>query len=359
MSRQRTTLALLVALGAAVLLARACLGRSGDPAASPTAEPSATPSGGVGRAAGPRPPRRPDGGAGGAGAAAGPSLAFSARWGSGLGELGRDRPSEGNPEAPMSLAVDGKGRVLVLDQVNRRVVRYGPDGKPERAIGDSLRTAQDLASADDGTLAVLDRFTDKSVALYDDSGRLVGNLPLAGEGIADPGDITGVFVDDKDVYVERQHGPLVKVGDTSGNPAEARTEIPGRPSRDGLSYLSAGIVDRQAGRAFVSSIERATKQHRFTRELRLEAEILAIVLLDTDRSGTIYFGTMLSEGQDRESIQLVCLEPLRGQPIGTATLPVSAMPEETFRDLAVLDDGGVVYALRSEAGITYQTYDCQ
>src|SRR5687767_5957789 len=51
------------------------------------------------------------------------------RWGGGdLFHLGRERPTEGNPMGPMSLATDKKGRLFVLDEVNNRIVRYGPDG---------------------------------------------------------------------------------------------------------------------------------------------------------------------------------------------------------------------------------------
>ena len=39
-------------------------------------------------------------------------------------------------------------------------------------------------------------------------------------------------------------------------------------------------------------------------------------------------------------------------------LPVNTMPEETFRDLTVLDDGGVLYAIRSNDGVSYRRFDC-
>jgi len=208
-------------------------------------------------------------------------------------------------------------------------------------------------------MALMDRFTEKSITLFDRSGKPIGPIPLVGEGVSEPGDLTGVFVDGADVYVERQHGPLVKIGDIKGNAAAARTEIPGRPSRDGLSFLNAGIIDAQAGRAYVSSIERATMQHRFTRELRLEGKLLSIVLLDTDRSGVIYFAPQMAPpGSEQEVVTLTCLEPLKGQPIGTAVMPANDMPELTFRDMAVLDGGGVIYALRTESGVTYQQYHC-
>ncbi len=352
------------AVVAAVVLGRSCLNPSdtADPTAATTpgsAAPSPRPPG----AGAPTKPPRPAGAgsaAAQAGAPEGPTLVISSPWGSQLGQLGRDVPSEGNPEAPMSFAVDGKGRVLVLDQVNSRVVRYGPDGKPEAAVPTELRTAQDIALADDGTMAVMDRYTEKSVELYDASGRPIGGLPLVGEGVEQPGDLTGLFVDGKDVYVERQHGPLVRIGDTAGNAAQPRSEIPGRPSRDGLSFLNAGIIEPQAGRAYVSSIERATMQHRFTRELRLDGKLLTILLLDTDRSGVIYFAVQMTpQNSDQEVVMLTCLEPLKGQPIGTAAMPATTLPELTFRDLSVLDEGGVIYAHRTDQGVTYTQYDCQ
>ncbi|HVY49748.1 MAG TPA: hypothetical protein VHB21_27830 [Minicystis sp.] len=257
----------------------------------------------------------------------------------------------------MSLAVDAKGRAYVLDEVNGRIVRRDPQGKLDKAIPIDLLTPEDLAVGGDGTMAVLDRHGAATVAVYDASGALRGSLPLAGDGIDDPGEVTGVFVDGQDVYAERGHGPLVLLGTTTGAPATARSEIPGRPSRDGGAYLNAGITDAEAGRAWVSAIDRATIQGRFTRELRLGDAIDSIVLLDSDKAGTIYFGAELAGG-GQPYVSIVCLEPMHGEVIGTATVPANTMPEETFRDFVVLDDGGVLYAVRTPAGVTYYEADC-
>ena len=293
-----------------------------------------------------------------AAAADGKVVFFSAWGGSHKDQLGRERPQEGNPMGPMSLAHDARGNIYVLDQVNGRVVRRGPDGAIESTSAVTLRAAQDVAVGKDGSMAVLDRLGDKAIALYDPAGAIKAQLPLEGEGITETGYVTGVFVDGSDVYVEREHGPLVKVGDVNGTPAEPRTEIPGRPSRDGLSFLNAGLVDAPAGRAYVSSIDRASGQHRFTRELRLKAAIHGILLLDSDKAGTIYLAASLHEDPHTDWVLLQCLEPLHGAPIGSALLPVNTLPEETFRDLTVLDDGGVIYALRASDGVTYRHYDC-
>ena len=152
---------------------------------------------------------------------------------------------------------------------------------------------------------------------------------------------------------------LVKLGDTSGNLALPRTELPGRPSRDGTLFLNAGITDAQVGRVYVSAIDRSTNNHRFTRELRLRSFVRAIVLLDSDLAGTIYFASEVEVEGGGEVVLLTCLEPLKGTPVGGAVLPVNTMPEETFRDLTVQNEGGVLYAQRSEEGVTYVHYDCE
>ena len=61
---------------------------------------------------------------------------------------------------------------------------------------------------------------------------------------------------------------------------------------------------------------------------------------------------------DLEQLDIFCLDPVRGLPVGSAVLPANTLPEESFRDLTVLDDGGVVQALRSADGVSYQRYDC-
>lgn len=357
----------IVMAGAAVgvlLVVRACSAPStpapnardlpgkGRPSTEPTDEPTTAggrPSGSASAAA--NKVRSADGG--------GAVVFFSPWGGSGLDQLGRDRPEEGNPLGPMSLSVDKRGRVYVLDEVNSRIVRRGADGKAETAIRIESKTPEDIAVAADGSIAVLDRHDGQAVTLFDESGAMKGTLPLVGEGIEDSGEVTGVFVDGNDIYAERAHGSLVKVGDTSGMPAEPRSEIPGRPTRDGLSYISAGITDPATGRVYVASVERATMEHRFTRELRLKTIVHSIVLLDSDVQGTIYFGVELESAAGDSSVLLSCLEPLKGITVGTAVLPANTLPEETFRDFVVLDGGGVVYAVRSEQGVSYMQYDCE
>ena len=352
--RKRVALGLALAIGAVVayffIRTPPSQGKSSTPRATPSSTVTNVRQALAARPAGAAKPKPA--------ANAGDRTIFAANWGGGPDELGHDRPAEGNPVGPMSLGADSRGRLSVLDGVNGRIVRRTPDGKADSSFRIDSRDPQDIAVSSDGTTAVLDRFSDKAVSVYDDAGKLRGKLPLEGQGISDVGSVTGVFVDGTDIYAEKEHGPLVKIGTTNGAPVDPRSEIPGRPSRDGLSFLNAGITEAPAGRVWVSSIERATNQHRFTRELQLESYVRMIVLLDSDRAGTIYFAAEVEKTPSDAEILLSCLDPLTGAPVGGAILPANTLPEESMRDLIVLDGGGVIQALRTEKGVTYKRYDC-
>lgn len=297
---------------------------------------------------------------GNAPAIASTGVVFFSPWGgSSPNQVGRDRPKEGNPEGPMSLAVDARGGVVVLDQVNGRLVRHAPDGSPAGTVALTQRVPQDVATAKDGSVAVLDRLGNKSIALYDAAGKPRGELPLAGEGVAEPGLLTAIIVDGDDVYVEREHGPVVKIGDVRGNPATTRTELPGRPTRDGKAFLTAGITDAATGRVWVAVNARPGGANRFTREIKLGAPVTQILLLDADLRGTIYFAIELERDPSAPSVQLLCLEPQKGTTIGSRELPANTSPDETLHDFAVQDDGGVVYAMRGETGVAYARFDCR
>ena len=80
-----------------------------------------------------------------------------ARWGRGAGEVGL----EGGPNAPpvggSSFDLDGNRNVVVLDQVNRRVLRWGPGSSGPMAVAVPVDgTLADLSVAPDGTMYVLE-----------------------------------------------------------------------------------------------------------------------------------------------------------------------------------------------------------
>ena len=266
----------------------------------------------------------------------------------------------------MSLAPDLFGKLVVLDQVNGRLLRLDENGKAVGSIPITQQSPQDVVVAKDGTMLVLDRLKDRTVALVNPmDGKLFGELPVEGKGIPQGGGVTGTFIDGDSVYVEREHGALVRVGDTAGHVDADRPELPGRPTRDGRSYITAGIVDMQSGRLYLNSIDRQTNQHRFTREYRLNFPLMTIALLDSDRAGVIYLGvvgelpTGRADPASQQAVRLFCITPTDGSITGQTDVTLNTMPEESFRDFAVLDAGGVVYQLRTEQGVAILRADCR
>jgi hypothetical protein len=286
-----------------------------------------------------------------AGDATGANVVVRAKWGNARGDLGRERLQEGNAEGPMSFVAGPNGSLLVLDQVNRRVVRYDASGRVT-SVSDAPATAQDIAIGRDGSGALLDRLGTKSITLVDPSGKKVGELSLERSKAGEPGLVSGVFVDGKDVYVEKEHGALVQIGTIDGRPADEPKQLAGRPSRDGTLLLHAVMSQ---GRVVLNAIDRKTSTSRFARAIPFAAPLRAIVLLDSDLRGTIYVGA--SAGAPNEA-QIVCADPSDGRVLGRLTLPTSAVPEETFRDFSVADDGTIFYAVRTEDGVTYSSAHC-
>jgi hypothetical protein len=287
----------------------------------------------------------------------------STSWGSGAGQLARSTPEEGNPEGPMSFTVGPEGTLLVLDQVNGRIARYDRNGQPLEPIPVSQTLPHELAVAPDGSIAVMDRLADRSIALFDSQGKLVGDFPLKGKNLPEPGLATGLFVDETGIYVERGHGPLVRVGDLHGRGDPEQPPLDGRPTPEGKSLLSAAIIDARAGRFWVRSVDRASGQMRFMKELRLPVPLRHLMYLDADRAGRIYVGAAVgreaSPGEPllEEGVQVLCLSP-EGEVRGSAMLPPNQLPDETFRELTVTEDGTILYLHRTEAGAELRRYRC-
>jgi hypothetical protein len=287
-----------------------------------------------------------------ASAPAGSRVLLSARWGGGREQLGHDRPQEGNPEGPMSLVLAGRD-LLILDQVNGRLARYDANGRLVRTI-DAPATAQDLAVAKDGTVAMIDRLVGKAVTLVDANGRKLGELPLTPR-LPEPGLVTAIVIDGKDVYAEKEHGALVLLGTTDGTPAGESAQLAGRPTKDGALLLTAGFAQKPQGLAYLNAIDRKTTTLRFARQIAFPRPSHALVLLDSDAKGTIYLGVAAGDPGDAH---VACLDPGDGHVLGRVALPLSHTPEEAFRDFTVGDDGTIAFAVRTDEGVEYRTTRC-
>lgn len=267
-------------------------------------------------------------------------------WGDGPGHFGRRAANEGSPEAPTSLAIDGRGDVAVLDQVNRRVQRFR-DGRFVGSLPLPNEAAQDVAALPDGRTAVLDRLGEGTVTLFDAAGRPARTVPLVGGPIAEGGAVTGLFATADGLYAEREHRELVRLTDARGEPDPARATLWGRPTRDGLSMLRAAIADRARGTVTVSAASRATGAMDWSRTVALGGVVLHLTLLDGDRHGRAYLGAVVARERGGALVDprgVVVRFDRAGAPDGTLELPAPPEADELFRPLAI-DDEGRVFAL--------------
>lgn len=275
---------------------------------------------------------------------------LKAAWGSRAGELGRRHEAESNVEGPMAM-LGGADEALILDQVNRRVERF-ERGQRVASVPLGSDTAQDLAIGPDGRTVVLDRLVEKNVQVYDRDGKLRNEIPLDEKAVGETGSITGVFADRDGIYVERDHGKVVRIADPSGLRDRPPEELAGRPSRDGQLLISAAITDRAAGQLAVTAVRRQDGQTAFSQGMTLGAPILHIVMLDSDRQGRVYLAAATGrEGSEPpypildeaiEAVQLGSGGALRGRLV----VPPLVGAEESLRPLSV-DDSGALLVMRT------------
>src|SRR5262249_36170006 len=162
------------------------------------------------------------------------------KWGSGVGELGHDRPNEGAPVGPMSLAVDARGRIRVLDQVNDRIEVFEDGRARSLALPDGH--FQDIDVDGRGQSVVLDRLVSGRIAVLDENGRVVSKIPITGAGLDEGGAATALLTRESGIFVEAEHQRSIRVADSSGLPDYTRPMLAGRPSLDGTTSLSAELA---------------------------------------------------------------------------------------------------------------------
>ena len=161
--------------------------------------------------------------------AAAPPPALAVSWGNAPRQLGLIREAESSPEAPGSLAVDGDGRIYVLDAVHLRVAVYGKDGALDASVRLPSDTVEDIALLQNGDLVALDRLVDRTVTVVAPNGAVVARAPVEGAGVPDGGEVTAVFADATGVWLEVLHGEQVRVLDGAGRVDVARATRPGVP----------------------------------------------------------------------------------------------------------------------------------
>jgi hypothetical protein len=176
----------------------------------------------------------------------GPEVVLQIPWGKGGATLARLDAQEGASEGPMSFAVDSSGELYVLDQVEKRIVRFDARGQLQSEIALPAPTFQELDVTEDGRFVVLDRLARASLLVLASDGQTIREVGAVGEGIPEGGGITAMLAERDGIWLEFGHTNCVRLLDSKLEPT-VRTVVRGRPYNASSRLL--GVVERQGGAA--------------------------------------------------------------------------------------------------------------
>jgi hypothetical protein len=261
----------------------------------------------------------------------------------------------------MAIGSGPDGELLILDQVNHRLERYR-DGHRLPGIALGSDTAQDLAAGTAGRTVLLDRLVDRNLQVYGPDGALRNEVPLDGQQLPAAGLTTAVFADASGIYVEREHGMVVRVADADGNLDRPPEELAGRPTRDGQLLISAALLDPLRGEVTVRALQRASGQPAWTQTVRLGSPVLHLLLLDSDRQGRVYLAAATGHESPTPPYAIVD-EAVVALQLGSGgiersrlILPPLAAADETFRPLSIDDQGALLMMSSEPSGLVVTRY---
>jgi hypothetical protein len=217
-----------------------------------------------------------------------------AGWGSGPTELGK--VDEASRPGPMDLAVDPGGVIHVLDQVNRRVQRFSPEGKALAPVPIKGQTAEYIALAN-GRVWVLSYQRERAGYLLErvDDANHGERLPLA-EGTEL---VTGLFAKGEDVWIEQEHSRLTRIFPVQS----AGRVVMGRPNQGKPGHHVFASKDREGGVLIAGVIPGDTTYQIMKFKPDTGTSVSAIEGLVSDPSGRIFVAVALTNtaalaGQD-------------------------------------------------------------
>lgn len=281
---------------------------------------------------------------------------FHAAWGAASGELGKKVANESSPEGPASFTVDARGRAFVLDQVNGRVQIFEPGAKP-RSVPVPGDTYQDVAVKSDDGIVLLDRLTKETVSFADATGKVTHEIRLQGEGVAEAGDVTGLFQRHDGTWVEVKHANLVQIADADGAPLDDRAIVQGRMGVDGKVLRASKSGSRAA---FI--VQKTSEGVRALAKVSFDLPVWQLLELDTDARGRVFLGASLLEESASppfhvlEAREVVVVLDDAGAELARFDLPASIGAEESFRRIRIGADGALYHLAFEERGATMRRF---
>jgi hypothetical protein len=200
--------------------------------------------------------------------------------------VGRILGDEADSEGPHSFTVKPEGGVLLLDQVNLRVLDFDSDGGLVGTIDLPGSTFDDVEQYEGRAVLALDRLVARTLLVMDLQGTHLAEVSLEGRGIDNSGMITALLPRKDGVWLEVRHRYSVKVLDSSLQPCE-RQIVLGRPLEKGRSLHGA---KDGAGGVRLWTTRRNGRSARHAVTLTGQDPIRRIVWLDEDDQGNVYAG---------------------------------------------------------------------
>ncbi len=259
----------------------------------------------------------------------------------------------------MSFTVDDEGRLLVLDQVNARLQVF-EDGTWVKSIPIPAETFHDIAMAEDGRIAALDRFSGDEVVIISERGKVESRVRLTGLEIPEGGLTTGLFARADGTWVEVEHERLVQVADERGQPVASRRTLPGRPSRDGRWLLQALREGPDAAVVLVRPASNPEAVPVLLARVEFLLPVLQLTALESDRAGRVYLAAIIARFDEsdhtlvlEEYEPVVVLSP-EGRELGRVVFPPRTLPEESFVPIRVSPAGAIYQMAFTEEGVVFR-----
>jgi hypothetical protein len=256
----------------------------------------------------------------------------------------------------MSLAVDRRGWVYVLDQVNKRVVVHDASGRRRRRIVISSATTEDMVLTGNWLWTLI-------LEPGANPGFRVERHSTTGEGPSLPVAlnrdiqlVTGIFAsgdpDQPDLWVEQRHErqtQVVERGQPLGPDRQRHAEL-GRPdrSRPGLRLTAV-----RSGRHRARVLQVVPGRHtRKVLDVNTQTSIVAIEALETDERGGVFLQLLLGRPTRNGLVDTRrVLVVIHGQRRLVVELQARDNATDGFRRLAVGHDGAVYQLSTSERGV--------
>ncbi len=269
-------------------------------------------------------------------------VVLRASWGDGPKQLGKR--DEASRPGPMDIAVDQAGVIHLLDQVNRRVQRFSPDGRLLKPLALEAETAEHIALAEGKVWALSYR--------PDTAGHSLDLLTTRGPRrllTFAPGDepVTGLFAARGALWLEHAHARVTRVL-PEGDPVV----VLGRP-RGGTSghHLAAALRE---GAAFVMGVIPGQTTYRLLQVSPGAGEALAgLEALTSGSDGMVALGLTLRRGEHDTRRVAVVWRP--GAPALTVELALHQATD--MNNYLAAGPGGALYQLHTtEQGVTVRRW---